>query len=98
MSSRYELSRREKEVLNTNLSAKILKLQFHYHCEEGDISIPERLKTLYSLRDKLCCGKLLLLPETEKVLEEFRSMSPSAKEDLPDAIRYSIEALQNSLK
>ena len=50
-----ELTRREKEVLNTNLSAEIMKLQFHYGCKDTDKEgIPERLETLYSLRDKLC--------------------------------------------
>ena len=64
-----ELTRREKEVLNTNLSAEIMKLQFHYNCNEGDFGVPERLRTLYSLRDKLCCGTMPLAPEEEKVLE-----------------------------
>lgn len=50
-----ELTRREKEVLNTNLSAEIMKLQFHYNCSEDDGGeVPERLRTLYNLRDKLC--------------------------------------------
>ena len=51
-----ELTKREKEVLNTNLSAEIMKLQFHYAGTNGlaeEICV-ERLQVLYSLRDKLC--------------------------------------------
>ena len=44
------LTRREVEVLNTNLSAEISKLHLRYAGREE----PERLSTLYSLRDKLC--------------------------------------------
>lgn len=49
-----ELTLREKEVLNTNLSAEIMKLQYHYASRVKDNNIPERLQVLYSLRDKLC--------------------------------------------
>lgn len=49
-----ELTKREKEVLNTNLSAEIMKLQFHYASRVASDDIPERLAVLYSLRDKLC--------------------------------------------
>lgn len=50
-----ELTRREKEVLNTNLSAEIMKLQYHYGCDDNELcNIPERLQVLYSLREKLC--------------------------------------------
>lgn len=49
-----ELTKREKEVLSTNLSAEIMKLQFHYASRVDNGDIPERLQTLYSLRDKLC--------------------------------------------
>lgn len=49
-----ELTRREREVLNTNLSAEIMKLHYRYLREDGEQGIPERLQVLYSLRDKLC--------------------------------------------
>lgn len=48
-----DLTRREREVLNTTLSQEIYKMHLHYG--EGDA--PERLQVLYSLRDKLCVGK-----------------------------------------
>lgn len=54
MATIVDLTRREKEVLNTNLSAEIMKLQFHYNCDDKSSDIPERLQVLYSLRDKLC--------------------------------------------
>lgn len=43
------LSRREMEVLNTCLSAEIMKQHLHY----GEGADNECLTTLYSLRDKL---------------------------------------------
>ena len=49
-----DLTRREREVLNTNLSAEIMKLQFHYADRVKHDDIPDRLQILYSLRDKLC--------------------------------------------
>lgn len=49
-----ELTKREKEVLNTNLSAEIMKLHYRYADRVADKDIPERLQTLYNLRDKLC--------------------------------------------
>lgn len=49
-----ELTRREKEVLNTNLSAEITKLHYHYASRVDNGDVPERLQVLYSLRDKLC--------------------------------------------
>lgn len=48
-----ELTRREREVLCTTLSQEIYKMHLHY----GEGNAPERLQTLYSLRDKLCVGK-----------------------------------------
>ena len=59
MAITVDLTRREREVLNTNLSAEIMKLQYRYGCKDGDKhdDIPERLQVLYSLRDKLVCTK-----------------------------------------
>jgi len=96
MSSRYELSRRELEVLSTNLSAEIMKQHLHY----GEGNSTERLQTLNSLHDKLLGSPILILPEAGKLLREFRNLSPSEREDLPDALRYSVEYLlgENSLK
>ena len=59
------LSRREMEVLNTCLSAEIMKQHLHY----GDGASNDRLNTLYSLRDKLVDMKELTTvgttPDTE---------------------------------
>lgn len=49
-----ELTKREKEVLNTNLSAEIMKLHYRYSNRISHDDIPDRLQILYSLRDKLC--------------------------------------------
>jgi hypothetical protein len=54
MPAQIELTRREKEVLNTNLTAEIMKLQAHYANRVAHDDLPERLRVLYSLRDKLC--------------------------------------------
>lgn len=48
------LTKKEKEILNTNLSAEIMKLEFHYASRIADDDIPIRLQILYNLRDKLC--------------------------------------------
>lgn len=50
-----ELTRREREVLNTTLSQEIAKLHLHYGEPNKHDDAPERLQVLYNLRDKLCC-------------------------------------------
>lgn len=47
------LSKREAEVLNTLLSAEIMKLDLHY----GSQKHTERQDTCYAIRDKIIGGK-----------------------------------------
>lgn len=49
MSITIELNKREAEVLNTLLSAEIMKLDLHY----GTQKHTERQDTCYAIRDKL---------------------------------------------
>ena len=59
MIKEIELSRREMEVLNTTLSAEIMKMNLHYGNQVKHDDRPERLRILYSLRDKLVDAKEL---------------------------------------
>lgn len=65
-----QLTKREIEVLITNISIEIMQLQAHYalpprHC--GQTYRIERIDTLYNLRDKLVAAKEAMMCQEKKL-------------------------------